>query len=349
MKTNRHIALILSLLFLIGSSAFAQSAPPAKSIVELHGALSVKGNRVVDKDGNPVILRGMSLFWSQWMAQYYNADCIKWLRDDWHVTIIRLPMAVGSGGYLTNAEVERKKIYTVIQAAIDLGIYVIVDWHDDPANTHLAQSQAFFEQLAKDFGKVPNVMFEPWNEPLKTADWNTIIKPYHEAVISKIRQYSTNLVICGTQSWSQDVDKASKNPLDQSKYGPLAYTLHFYAGTHHQSLRDKATTAMKNGIPLFVTEWGTAEASGSGHLDSPEVQTWLKFLETNGISSCNWSVADKAETTAALMPGAAGIGSWTPEMLSPSGKLVRAELINRNAGMGAPYSGSTTKPTMPPQ
>ena len=234
------------------------------------------------------------------MAQYYNADAIKWLRDDWHCTVVRAAMGVESGGYLTNPDAERQKVKTVVQACIDLGIYVLIDWHDDHSNTHLAQSQAFFEDMAKTYGKYPNVIFEPWNEPQRNANWTTIIKPYHEAVIPKIRQYTNNLIVCGTQSWSQDVDKASMNPL---KFTNVAYTLHFYASTHKQSLRDKAATAMKNGIPLFVTEWGTSEASGNGKLDRVETQKWLDFLEQNQISMCNWAVDDKAETSAALKPG----------------------------------------------
>ena len=38
---------------------------PAGSPVARHGALHVAGGRVVDSHGQPVTLRGMSLFWSQ--------------------------------------------------------------------------------------------------------------------------------------------------------------------------------------------------------------------------------------------------------------------------------------------
>ena len=61
---------------------------------------------------------------------------------------------------------------------------------------------------------------------------------------------------------------------------------------------------MNNGIALFVSEWGTCEATGSGVLDYAEVETWLNFMETKKISWCNWSVCDKDETSAALKPGA---------------------------------------------
>src|SRR5690606_41644798 len=50
-----------------------------------------------------------------------------------------------------------------------------------------------------------------------------------------------NLIIVGTPTWSQDVDVASNDPI--TGYSNIAYTLHFYAGTHGQFLRDKASTA----------------------------------------------------------------------------------------------------------
>lgn len=50
----------------------------------------------------------------------------------------------------------------------------------------------------------------------------------------------------------------------------IAYTLHFYAGSHRQFLREKATKAMRKGLALFVTEWGTCDASGNGVLDFAE-------------------------------------------------------------------------------
>ena len=309
----------------VGPAMMANSQP---SMVEQHGQLSVQGNRIVDRNGQPVILRGMALYWSQWKGQFYNTNAVKWLRDDWHCTIVRASMAVGSGGYLTNPEREKAKVQTVVQAAIDLGIYVIIDWHDHNAFRNTAQAQAFFEEMARTYHGYPNVIYELWNEPLNSHDWSTVIKPYHEAVIPKIRAHDPrNLIICGTQTWSQDVDKASRDPL---KFDNVAYTLHFYASTHKQSLRNKAATALKNGVALMVTEWGASEASGNGFLDVEETRRWWEFMDQNQLSWCTWSVADLRETSAALRPGASPNGGWTTNDISPAGLLVRQELRSKN-------------------
>lgn len=94
-----------------------------KDVVFRYGHLSVSGSYMVGQYGDTVQLRGMSLFWSQWMPQYYNAETIGWLKDDWKCTVIRAAMGVDEeGGYAHSPSVEQEKIFAVIDAAIELGI-----------------------------------------------------------------------------------------------------------------------------------------------------------------------------------------------------------------------------------
>jgi len=151
----------------------------ATSVVEKHGALSVRGNKIVDKTGAPVRLRGMSLFWSQWMPQYWNAATVNWLKDDWHMTVIRAAMGIESGGYLENSWAEKGRMEAVVDAAIAAGIYVVIDWHDHHAEQHVEQAKGFFSEMARKYGGYPNVLFELYNEPVHQS-WSGTIKPYHE-------------------------------------------------------------------------------------------------------------------------------------------------------------------------
>ena len=293
------------------------------TIVEKYGQLSVNAAHIVDQNGNPISLRGMGLFWSQWMGRFYNESCVQWLKNDWKCTVVRAAMGVESGGYLQNPQAEMNKVKTVINACINAGIYVIVDWHDHNAEKHQPQAIAFFKEIAQLYGNYPNIIYEIYNEPVHVS-WTNVVKPYSVTLIDSIRSIDPdNLILVGSPTWSQDVDTASRNPIDRTN---IAYTLHYYAATHKQALRNKAITAMNNGIALFVSEWGTCEATGSGVLDYAEVETWLNFMETKKISWCNWSVCDKEETSAALKPGAGSNGGWPDSMLSASGTLVKSKI-----------------------
>lgn len=296
----------------------------AQTAVEKHGQLSVKGNKIVDKNSAPVQLKGMSLFWSQEIGKYYNYSCIKWLRDDWKCTITRAAMAVENGGYLTNPQVEEAKVDTAVNAAIKLGMYIFIDWHDHHAQRHTEQAKKFFAGMAQKYGKYPNIIYELYNEPLNTVSWADSIKPYHEAVIAEIRKYDKkNIILCGTRTWSQDVDEASFNPI---KGENIAYTLHYYASTHKQDLRNKAEVALKNGIALMVSEFGTVFANGDGDINYEESKLWWDFMDKHQLSWCCWSICDKKESSAALKPGASATGGWSTDMLNPSGLLVRSVL-----------------------
>ena len=107
-------------------------------------------------------------------------------------------------------------------------------------------------------------------------------------------------------------------------YANIAYALHFYAATHTGWLRDKALVALNNGLPLFVTEWGTVDAWANGPVAYQSVSDWMQFLCDHEISHCNWAVNDKPEAASALVPGASPTGNWTAADLTPSGTLVKS-------------------------
>lgn len=293
------------------------------TVVDQHGALKVQGNRVVDASGQPMQLRGMSLFWSQW-TDFYQASTVDVLVDDWGATLVRAALGVeNDSGYLQDAGTNEARVRTVVDRAIERGVYVIIDWHDHHAQSHQTEASAFFKKMAQAYGDEPAVLFEIYNEPMD-VDWPTV-KTYANSILQTIRaEGARNLVIVGTPNWSQDVDVAANDPITGDNN--VAYTLHFYANTHRQYLRDKAKTALDRGIPLFVTEWGTCSADGNGSIDAGESQTWLDFLARHEISWANWALNNKDEACSALTPSASSMGPWPQSDLTSSGQLVRAAI-----------------------
>lgn len=336
-KNNRFQFAIVGLLIVLLTANGCRKADTnvspdstTKTVVDYFGFLKVQGNKIVDKSNNVAVLRGMSLFWSQWGGNFYNESCIKWLRDDWKCTVVRASMGIESGGYLTNQQTEYKKVTAVIDACIKLGIYVIVDWHDHNAQDHLQQSKSFFASIALKYGASPNIIYELYNEPLQVS-WSAVIKPYAVELINAIRQYDKkNIIIVGSPNWSQDVDVAAKDPIAGEN---IAYSLHFYTSTHTQSLRNKAVAAMNAGAALFVTEFGISEASGTGKINYAETSNWISFLETYNLSCCNWSIIDKNESSAALNPGSSYTGSWSQSNLSESGNFNRNYITSKNSAI----------------
>lgn len=313
-------------------SGVAPGAPP----VEYQGELRIEDGKLTSTvSGSPVQLKGMSLYWSQWGAAWWNESTVDQAVDYLGVHVIRAPLAVGSkdektglavdasGGYLSNPDENLARLRTVVDQAIYRGIYVIIDWHDHAAETHTAQAVAFFEQMAREYGNVPNVIFEIYNEPM-TTDWAPV-KAYAETVIPAIRntngvdnQPTRNVIVVGTPFYSQQVIKAASDPI--TGWDNIAYALHFYAATHTFPNNGMAPwdldAALSRGIAIFATEWGVSEASGGGSTNPDNADLWLAWLDANKISWCNWELFDKEEGAAMFLPGTPPRGPWTDAALT---------------------------------
>ncbi|WP_457064704.1 cellulase family glycosylhydrolase [Hymenobacter sp. UYAg731] len=320
----------------------------AQTPVSRYGALRVQGNQILDKTNLPVSLAGNSLFWSNsgWGGErYYSANVVGWLKNNWNASIVRAAMGVDeAGGYLENPAREKAKVKAVVDACIAAGLYVIIDWHSHHAEQHQAEAIAFFQEMATTYGTTPNVIYEIYNEPLQVS-WTGVVKPYAQAVTNAIRAIDPdNLIVVGTPTWSQDVDVAASSPVTGIN---VAYTLHFYAASHKAALRSKASTALSRGVALFVTEYGTCDASGGGAVDATSTQEWMDFMRANKLSHCNWALNDKGETASALLPGTSPSAAWSDSYLTASGRLVKG-YIQGWSGTATATPPTTTPPTTTP-
>jgi hypothetical protein len=296
---------------------------PAGSPVAINGKLKVTGTQLSNECGKPVQLKGMSSHGLQWFGNCNNSSSLDALVNDWKADVFRLAMYVGEGGYLTNPEGWKTAIDNYVDLCGSKGIYCIIDWHvltpGDP-NANIAEARDFWSYMSAKHRNKKHVLYEICNEP-NGVGWSSV-KTYANDIIPRIRANDPSTVILvGTPTWSQDVDIAS---FDKLAFNNLMYSLHFYTGTHTQYLRDKANTALNNGAPIFCSEWGTSSASGDGGPYIAEAENWMTWMDSKKISWCNWSFADKNETSAALLSGACGSSSWNNT--SPSGTYVKSKM-----------------------
>ncbi|MEK5407854.1 MULTISPECIES: cellulase family glycosylhydrolase [Paenibacillus] len=340
---KRVAVLLTAVLLLTLTNGFNWNASTAEAAgttpVERYGQLSVKSGKLVDKNGQPVQLKGISSHGVQWFGDLVNQDTMKWLRDDWGISVFRVALYTEENGYIANPSL-KNKVKEAIEAAQKLGLYVIIDWHilsDGDPNIHKNEAKAFFNEFSTKYGHLPNVIYELANEPNGNVNWNNQIRPYASEVSQVIRAKDPdNIIIVGTGTWSQDVHDAADHPLPDKN---TMYTVHFYAGTHGQYLRDRVDYALNKGVGIFATEWGTSDASGNGGPFLNESKVWTDFLASRKISWANWSLADKNETSAALLPGADRKGGWPDSQLTASGKFVKQAILEGSSSHGGGSNG----------
>lgn len=318
----KRLLLTLSVCAFCCMLSFAQTKP-----VKQWGQLQVRGAQLCDQQGNPVVLRGVSFGWHNIWPRFYNKKAVRTLHRDWNATVVRAAMGVTTveDNYLENPTFALQCVEPVIKAAIKEGIYVIIDWHAHEMHTQKAKE--FFSKMAQKYGRYPNIIYELYNEPVEDS-WESL-KQYASEIITEIRRYDPdNIILMGCPHWDQDIHLVAESPL--TGVSNVMYTLHFYASTHKEYLRDRMEDAAKRGLPIFVSESGVTEASGNGKIDPESQQLWLDRMEKLKISWVCWSLSDKDESCSMLLPRATATGPWADDVIKRSGKLTKGYLLKYN-------------------
>ena len=309
-----------------GGSGGSCSMPPGipsnpasvnnRDFVACHGKLSLGGSsglQLVDENGEAVQLMGMSSHGLHWFPDCYTKESITFLVENWGINLFRAAMYIGENGYASNPS-HKDIVKDIVRWCKELGIYVMIDWHIlSPGNPNAATysgADDFWREMATLYKDEKHVLYEVANEP-NGVNWSEV-KQYHDRIIDIIRVVdSETIIICGTPTWSQEIDQAAGNPV--AKPYNVMYTFHFYAGSHTSLLGRVEQYASQ--IPIFVTEWGTSQANGDGGPYLTEAMQFLDLFASAGsakvsLSFAQWSYADKNEVSAALTSGACGSKSW---------------------------------------
>ena len=326
----------VSLVIKKSASSSSENSPPAPTATAgtpfaNHGKLHVDGAYLMDSKNQKYQLYGMSthgINFGDEFSRYVNQEAFQTLVDDWNTNCIRIVLYPHDyNGYCNGGDQIKLKqiVKNGIEYATNAGMYVLVDWHVHQYNPNDTKDEAknFLAEIAKEYANYGNVLYEICNEPTGSP-WDSDLKPYAEEVIPVIRQYANDaVIIVGTNTWSQDIEGPLSNPLAVSKYGNVMYTFHFYANTHTDSYRSRVESAIQKGLPIFITEFGTCDASGNGGFNATESQKWFDLCEKYKISHLNWSLSNKNETASAISSGCSKTSGWSESELTESGKLVR--------------------------
>lgn len=317
-----------------GGNASAPTGTP----FEIHGKLKVDGTNIVDANGEPFQIAGVSTHGLAWFPEYVNKDAFLSIRDDWGANTIRLAMYTAeSGGYCEGGD--KNNLKTVVKNGVDyateLGMYVIVDWHilhDLDPNKYKSDAIAFFDEISKEYKDQDNVIYEICNEPNGGTSWSQV-KSYALEVIPVIRANDPDaIIIVGTPNWCQYVDDAANDPI--TEYDNIVYAVHFYAETHRDDIRNRMTTAINKGIPVIISEFSICDASGNGTNNIEQANIWIDLLDQYNVGFVAWNLSNKAESSSIISSGCQKKSGWTYDELSESGKWL-VGVLNEHSDQGA--------------
>lgn len=308
-------------LFLFFTLLLSCGTSNAITPVEQHGFLKAKNSFIWDQNGNRFQLKGVSSHGLQWFGDDITYQSLKILRDDWGINVIRAAMYTAQDGYISNKNLKHKS-FQIADWAIELGIYVIIDWHilyDNNPQTYQNESIKFFSEVAEKYAGKPNVIYELCNEPNGAVSWRYNIKPYAVTVTQSIRKFDAqNIVVVGSGTWSTDIQDPINDPIIDNN---IAYSVHFYAGTANKSFLDKIDWGRGKGFVFLVTEWGVTDSSGNGAIYYDNAKWWITQLDIRKIGHVAWSYSRANETSGMLTNSG---------VISQSGRFVKSLLSGTN-------------------
>ncbi|MBQ3405356.1 MAG: glycoside hydrolase family 5 protein [Oscillospiraceae bacterium] len=295
-----------------------ESAPDTGTGVSAHGQLSVVDGKLVDMNGEPFQLKGMSTHGIGWYGQYVNAGAMKSVKAAGGNCFRAAMYTEADRGYLSDPERNTALMAEAIENARAMDMYIVVDWHilnDGDPNAHLNEAITFFDRIASSYPGDPAVIYEICNEP-NGVSWEQI-QQYAYAICPVIRQYSPEaLVVLGTPEYSFDLSGPLTAPFPQDN---ILYAFHYYAGQHGDFGGLKY--ALEQGLPVMVSEWGV-NVNGSGQPDLDAGRDFASYLNEQRVSWCAWSLCNKDEVFSALRPDCTALSGWEPEDLTEVGTVL---------------------------
>lgn len=324
----------------LSAGAFAGIATPR---------LHVDGNQIKDTAGNTVVLRGVSMIHAGWPYAYgagttkANTTIKNFLKltdttGGWFPRVVRVPVADSVGTtYLFplkgSTDDKDKWVASNLQPLIDSakarGVYVIIDFHliEDVTPAKSERCKQFWSYMAPKFANQEHVIYEVFNEPVKTPlddlDWSSL-RDTAQSWVDTIRAYAPKtIVLVGPPNWSSNLDGIVDAPITG---GNIVYVAHMYPQNSVASIKSQMVTVMAK-YPVFLSEWGfdtssTANVPTKGTATSyaTPLRTWADAKNTLSWTAWCWS-------------GSWGPPMWTddkdPDALNPFGAFAKTWLNDK--------------------
>jgi hypothetical protein len=311
--------------------------------------ISVRGNKFVDPDGNPVLFRGLAISDPDKLEMQGHWSKAHFLKvKELGAKLVRIPIHPVAWRERTPAEY-LKLLDQAVGWCTELDLYVMLDWHSignlemevfqDPMYvTTKQETYDFWRTVSRHYaGHNTVVFFELFNEPttyreqlgpVSWDDWKKIVM--NEITLIRANNPQAIPVVAGFD-WAYDLTPLRLSPIAAEG---IAYAVHPYANKRPQPWESKweedfGFAAEK--YPVIATEFGgfarppstngppaSAESTGRGNRTNPAYGPAIfKYLEGKGISWTVWCFDPEWGPTL--------IRNWSYE-LTPSGEFAKAAM-----------------------
>ncbi len=312
-----------------GGKAGVQEKTPAEA---LPLPLKVVGTQVRNSRDERVHLRGVNVASMEWTSngEGHILDTVKTAIQDWHVKVLRLPLAQDrwfgkAPEQKDDGQAYRALVKEVVEVCAAKGCYIVLDLHWSDAgewgqqigqhNMPDQNSLTFWKDLAAVYKNHPAVIFDLYNEP-HDVSWDVWLKggkvaernrrggleKTYEAVgmqtlLDAVRDTGAkNVVMVGGLNWSYDLSGILEGKqLADPKGNGVIYANHAYPfkGDSVAKWVAKMEAATKK-LPVNVSEFGSDPPGAGGVRGEQWVRQVLQALQDHDWDWIAWDMHPRA-------------------------------------------------------
>jgi hypothetical protein len=268
--------------------------------------ISVRGNRFVDPQGNPVLFRGLSISDPDKIENqgHWNKEHFVKVQQT-GAQLVRIPVHP-----IAWRERGPQKYLALLDQAVEwcteLGMYVDIDWHSignlktelfqDPMyQTSPGETFGFWRIIARHYAGNNTVAFyELFNEPttygdqLGRASWDDW-KRTNEDLIAVIRAYDHEKIpLVAGFDWAYDLTPLRTSPINAQGIAYVTHPYPFKRSKPWEPKWDEDFGFAAGRYPIIATEIGFGEDIGAGPEFAGYGPAIVKYLESRNISWLAW-------------------------------------------------------------
>jgi hypothetical protein len=270
--------------------------------------LSTQGNKIVNEEGRPQVLRGVNLSSLYWGYEGWHPQAIKVAVRDWGAQIIRT--RIYQEEFFKDKEAFFKKLEEeIIKPAKRNGIYVV--FNPQIGEEEVLPDEGTYEmwqEVAKRYRDEPVVLYDLLTEPYDVEP--QVVRGAYTRLIETVREaHSRSLIFVSGLGWGRAINNYLTDPFP---YENIVYRTNPYSkpGEFKSLFGDLVTK-----YPVFIGEFGPG---GFPPMTLEAVESLIGYAEQLGLGWTAWNF--HAEGCPCLL------SDWQTFAPSEYGQLVKEAL-----------------------
>lgn len=288
---NCFLTALIGILIGIGCGSKDSNPTEPKIQTASFAWLSTSGNRIVNEDGETVVLRGVNRSGMEYdkKGRGLNEADIQFICLEWKAQIIRVPF---NQDWIMNDMAYLAFLDLVISWINKYGAYALLDlqWENTEVKIPPIPNAAailMWQSLAARYKDNPGVLFDIHNEAHNTS-WEAWRSRASQIIVSIQGIHPKALIFISGLDWAYDLRGWQADPLP---YDNIVYSSHPYPFKGEPWAWDKYFGTFAETHPVFAGEFG------GGEDDLEWGRQLLAYFDEKEMGWTAWSWVDNPQLT----------------------------------------------------